>query len=136
MMIDVWHTIGGYFYDVFIVRLDWWAWVGIVAQLLFTARFIVQWIASERAGRSVVPVAFWWFSIGGGIMLLVYALFRRDPVFILGQGLGLGIYARNLWFVLRERAQQPTPADGFVGNSDATRSPASGREREIASRRP
>jgi lipid-A-disaccharide synthase-like uncharacterized protein len=116
MMIDIWHTIGGYFYDVFIVRLDWWAWVGIIAQLLFTARFVVQWIASERAGKSVMPIAFWWFSIGGGIMLLVYALFRRDPVFILGQGLGLGIYARNLWFVLRERARRMVMADPLGNN--------------------
>jgi lipid-A-disaccharide synthase-like uncharacterized protein len=135
MMIDVWHTIGGYFYDVFIVRLDWWAWVGILAQLLFTARFLVQWIASERAGRSVMPVAFWWFSIGGGIMLLVYALFRRDPVFILGQALGLGIYARNLWFVLRERASLTMQVDGVASNPTETRPPPTGREREIASER-
>jgi lipid-A-disaccharide synthase-like uncharacterized protein len=135
MMIDVWHTIGGYFYDVFIVRLDWWAWVGILAQLLFTARFIVQWIASERAGRSVMPVAFWWFSIGGGIMLLIYALFRRDPVFILGQGLGLGIYARNLWFVLRERASLARRIDSAASSPEETRAPRTGREREIASER-
>jgi lipid-A-disaccharide synthase-like uncharacterized protein len=134
MMIDIWHTTGGYFYDVFIVRLDWWAWVGILAQLLFTARFIVQWIASERAGRSVMPVAFWWFSIGGGIMLLVYALFRRDPVFILGQGLGLGIYARNLWLVLRERASLARRAKAGAGGDDP-RAPRPGREGEIASER-
>ena len=103
MIVDLWHTIGGYFYDVFIVKLDWWAWVGVLAQLLFTARFVVQWVASERAGRSVVPLAFWLFSIGGGILLLVYALFRRDPVFILGQAFGVWVYARNLDFVLRER---------------------------------
>jgi lipid-A-disaccharide synthase-like uncharacterized protein len=103
MMIDLWHYIGGYFYDVFVVKLDWWAWVGIFAQLLFTARFVVQWIASERAKRSVIPTAFWWLSISGGLMLFIYALFRRDPVFILGQGLGMVIYARNLWFVLNEQ---------------------------------
>ena len=103
MMIDLWHVIGDYFYDVFVLKLDWWAWVGIVAQLLFTARFVVQWIASERAGKSVIPMAFWWFSITGGTLLLVYALYRKDPVFILGQALGLGIYMRNIVFVLRER---------------------------------
>ncbi|MBV8564160.1 MAG: lipid-A-disaccharide synthase N-terminal domain-containing protein [Methylobacteriaceae bacterium] len=103
MIVDLWHTIGGYFYDVFVVKLDWWAWVGVLAQLLFTTRFVVQWIASERAGRSVVPLAFWLFSIGGGILLLIYALFRRDPVFILGQAFGVWVYARNLDFVLRER---------------------------------
>ncbi len=66
-------------------------------------RFAVQWIASERAGRSIVPTAFWVFSIGGGLLLLIYALHRRDPVFIAGQGLGVFIYLRNLQFVMRER---------------------------------
>ncbi len=71
-------------------------------------RFVVQWIASERVGRSVVPMAFWWFSIGGGVLLLVYALYRRDPVFIVGQAFGVFIYLRNVVFVLRERkAGQP-----------------------------
>jgi lipid-A-disaccharide synthase-like uncharacterized protein len=111
MMIDLWHAVGGYFYQVFVVRLDWSAWVGIVAQLLFTARFVVQWIASERAGRSVVPFAFWIFSIGGGVLLLIYALFRGDPVFIIGQGFGVWVYARNLVFVLRER-RQARPNEG------------------------
>jgi lipid-A-disaccharide synthase-like uncharacterized protein len=86
-----------------VVQLDWWVALGFVAQALFTMRFAVQWIASERAGRSVVPTAFWIFSIGGGILLLIYALHRRDPVFIAGQGLGVFIYLRNLQFVLRER---------------------------------
>ena len=103
MIVDLWHTIGGYFYDVFVLKLDWWAWVGLVAQALFTGRFLVQWIASERAGRSVIPFSFWILSIGGGLLLLVYALYRRDPVFILGQGFGVVIYLRNLVFVLRER---------------------------------
>jgi lipid-A-disaccharide synthase-like uncharacterized protein len=103
MMVDLWHNVGGYFYDVFVRKLDWWAWVGIVAQLLFTARFLVQWIASERAGHSVVPASFWVLSIFGGFMLLIYALLQRDPVFILGQGAGLGIYLRNLTFVMRDR---------------------------------
>jgi lipid-A-disaccharide synthase-like uncharacterized protein len=86
-----------------VVQLDWWIALGFVAQALFTMRFAVQWIASERAGRSVVPMAFWVFSIGGGLLLLIYALHRRDPVFIAGQGLGVFIYLRNLQFVLRER---------------------------------
>ena len=103
MIIDLWHAMGGYFYDVFVRRLDWWAYVGLLAQALFTGRFLVQWIASERAGRSVIPTAFWLLSIAGGTLLLVYALFRRDPVFILGQGLGVLIYLRNLHFVLRGR---------------------------------
>ena len=103
MIADLWLAIGGYFYDVFVLKLDWWAWVGIVAQLLFTARFVVQWLASEKAGKSVIPMAFWWFSISGGTLLLVYALYRKDAVFILGQGLGLGIYVRNIVLVGRER---------------------------------
>ena len=66
-------------------RLDWWVLLGFVAQVLFTMRFLVQWIASERAGHSVIPMAFWIFSIVGGVLLLVYALYRKDPVFIAGQ---------------------------------------------------
>src|SRR5882757_535944 len=100
MLIDLLNALGGYFYDVFVVRLDWWLALGFLAQGLFTARFLVQWIASERAGKSVMPIAFWFFSIGGGALLLVYALYRRDPVFILGQALGLVVYIRNLYFIL------------------------------------
>ena len=103
MLVDLSRAIGAYFHDVFVMQLDWWVALGFVAQGLFTMRFLVQWIASERAGRSVMPLAFWLFSIGGGVLLLVYALYRRDPVFIAGQGLGVFIYVRNLYFVLRER---------------------------------
>jgi lipid-A-disaccharide synthase-like uncharacterized protein len=98
-------AIGAYLHDVFVQQFDWWVVLGFIAQALFSARFFVQWIASERAGRSVVPAAFWWFSICGGFLLFVYALYRRDPVFIAGQGLGLFIYLRNLYFVMRERGQ-------------------------------
>ena len=73
-----------------------WIGIGLVGQLLFTSRFLVQWIASERRRESVVPVAFWWFSLAGGVTLLSYALWRHDPVFILGQAMGLVVYARNL----------------------------------------
>jgi lipid-A-disaccharide synthase-like uncharacterized protein len=81
----------------------WWVMIGLGGQLLFTARFLVQWIASERAGRSVVPLAFWYLSIGGGLVLLTYALYRRDPVFILGQAMGIFIYGRNLWLIHAEQ---------------------------------
>lgn len=81
----------------------WWVAFGLGGQLMFTARFLVQWIASERAGRSVVPVAFWYFSIGGGVILLAYAIYRADPVFILGQSLGVFIYSRNLWMIHTEK---------------------------------
>ena len=78
-----------------------WLGIGLLGQALFSARFLVQWIASERRKRSVVPLAFWYFSIGGGLTLLAYAIYRRDPVFILGQGAGLFVYARNLWLIYR-----------------------------------
>ena len=105
MLVDLQRVVGNYLHDVFVVQLDWWIVLGCVAQALFTMRFLVQWIASERAGRSVIPMAFWVFSIGGGVLLFVYALYRRDPVFILGQGLGVFIYLRNLYFVMREHRQ-------------------------------
>jgi lipid-A-disaccharide synthase-like uncharacterized protein len=80
-----------------------WVCVGLGGQLLFSGRFLIQWLASERAKRSVVPVAFWWLSIAGGLTLLAYALYRADPVFILGQSLGVVIYSRNLWLIHAER---------------------------------
>jgi lipid-A-disaccharide synthase-like uncharacterized protein len=103
LLIDVSHAIGAYLTDVFITRLDWWVLLGLAAQALFTMRFLVQWIASERVGHSVIPVAFWLFSIGGGLLLLVYALNRKDIVFIAGQAFGVFVYLRNLQFVLRDR---------------------------------
>jgi lipid-A-disaccharide synthase-like uncharacterized protein len=78
-----------------------WLGFGLVGQAFFSARFLVQWIASERRKQSVVPVQFWYFSVGGGLMLLAYAIYRQDPVFILGQGAGLFVYARNLYFIRR-----------------------------------
>ena len=103
MLVDISHAVGSYLVDVFVTRLDWWVVLGFAAQALFTMRFLVQWIASERAGRSVIPVAFWYFSICGGVLLLAYALYRRDAVFIAGQGFGVFVYLRNLYFVLRDR---------------------------------
>jgi lipid-A-disaccharide synthase-like uncharacterized protein len=102
MLVDLTREIGDYMHEVFIVQLDWWIALGFVAQLLFTARFAVQWIASERQNRMVIPIAFWFFSLGGGILLLVYAIHRRDPVFIAGQAFGIFVYARNLYFELRD----------------------------------
>lgn len=80
----------------------WWVAFGLFGQLMFTGRFLVQWIASERARRSVIPLAFWYFSLAGGAILLSYAIYRGDPVFILGQTLGVLIYSRNLWLIRRE----------------------------------
>ncbi len=81
----------------------WWVVVGLCGQLMFSMRFIIQWISSERARKSVMPIAFWYFSIGGGVILFAYAVYRRDPVFILGQSTGLVIYARNLYLIYAER---------------------------------
>ncbi len=92
-----------WFQVVFVDQFDVWVILGFVAQAMFMMRFVVQWIASERAGRSIVPVAFWFFSVAGGALLLTYAIIRKDPVFIAGQGLGLLIYFRNLWFIFKER---------------------------------
>jgi len=75
--------------------------VGFGGQALFASRFIIQWLKSEGAKKSVIPVAFWYFSIGGGAVLLLYAIWRQDPVIMCGQGLGLFIYARNLYFIIR-----------------------------------
>jgi lipid-A-disaccharide synthase-like uncharacterized protein len=103
MLVNLSQAVGSYLQNVFVVQVSWWVLLGYVGQVLFGMRFIVQWIASERVGRSVIPVAFWFFSIGGGLVLLVYALYIRDPVFIIGQGLGLFVYLRNIYFVFRER---------------------------------
>ena len=105
MLADLSHAVGNYLLDVFSHGLDIGILIGYVAQFLFAMRFVVQWIASERAGRSVVPTAFWFFSIGGGLMLLGYAFYRRDPVFILGQAFGVFVYLRNLQFVLRKKGE-------------------------------
>jgi lipid-A-disaccharide synthase-like uncharacterized protein len=80
-----------------------WLAVGLLGQAMFSARFLVQWIASERRKESVVPTPFWYFSIGGGLTLFAYAVYRMDPVFILGQGAGVFIYARNLYFIRARR---------------------------------
>ena len=103
MLVDLSQAVGAYLQNVFVMKLSWWVLLGYAGQALFTMRFVVQWIATERARKSVIPVAFWFFSIGGGVLLFGYALSRRDPVFILGQGLGLFVYLRNLYFVYRER---------------------------------
>ncbi|MEQ1528185.1 MAG: lipid-A-disaccharide synthase N-terminal domain-containing protein [Methylococcales bacterium] len=79
-----------------------WLAVGFLGQALFSARFIVQWLKSEKEKKSVFPVAFWYFSIAGGVTLLAYAVYREDPVFIVGQLTGLFIYFRNLYFIVYE----------------------------------
>jgi len=80
-----------------------WVLLGFLGQALFSCRFLIQWIASERRGASVIPTAFWWFSLGGGLCLLVYAISRQDPVFIVGQASGLVVYTRNLILLRKTR---------------------------------
>ena len=85
-----------------------WLGLGFFAQLMFSARFLVQWLASERAGKSIMPLLFWYLSIAGSLLLLAYSIHRKDPVFILGQSMGLLIYSRNLYLIRREKkAAQP-----------------------------
>jgi len=105
MLADLSQAVGHYLLDVFVGKFEIGILIGYVAQFLFAMRFVVQWIASERAGRSVVPMTFWFFSIGGGLMLLGYAFYRRDPVFIIGQAFGVFVYLRNLQFILRSKAR-------------------------------
>ena len=80
-----------------------WLLIGFLGQALFASRFILQWFKSEMEGRSVIPVNFWYCSIGGGVVLLLYAIHKLDPVFILGQASGLIVYSRNLYLISRER---------------------------------
>jgi len=79
-----------------------WLILGFLGQALFSMRFLIQWIYSEKNKKSIIPIAFWYFSLAGGITLLSYALLRQDPVFIAGQGLGLFVYIRNLMFIRKE----------------------------------
>jgi lipid-A-disaccharide synthase-like uncharacterized protein len=81
-----------------------WLAVGFAGQILFFMRFFFQWLASEKKKESIIPLSFWYFSIGGGLLLFLYSLYRKDPVFIAGQGLGIFIYARNLYFIYRKKS--------------------------------
>ena len=127
MLIQYGQALGDYLYDVFVAKFDFWLAFGLVAQLLFTARFLVQWISSERAGQSVMPMAFWFFSMGGGLMTLVYGIAKREPVIIIGQSLATIIYIRNIMLIVRNRgrrrrrwiADHPRPGTGAgsAGNS-------------------
>ncbi|WP_448952728.1 lipid-A-disaccharide synthase N-terminal domain-containing protein [Labrys neptuniae] len=110
MLADLSHAVGGYLFNIFYVKFDPWIAFGFLGQFFFTMRFGVQWWASEKAGKSVIPFSFWILSIGAGFMLLVYAIVRADPVYIVGQGAGLLIYFRNIWFVIKERAAERAKA--------------------------
>ncbi|MGF1447547.1 MAG: lipid-A-disaccharide synthase N-terminal domain-containing protein [Pikeienuella sp.] len=99
-------TLGEWLMRLLLVDSWWGVWIalfGLTAQAVFMARMLVQWIASERARRSVVPVAFWWLSLAGALMLLIYGVLRRDIVIILAQSFGLVVYLRNLALIRSER---------------------------------
>ena len=84
--------------------------LGMLGQVMFFSRFLVQWIASEKKGKSTIPVSFWHLSIGGGLLLLIYALWRKDPVITLGQLVGLFVYVRNLILIHRHKTAQAADA--------------------------
>lgn len=92
-----------------------WLIIGLIGQGIFSARFIVQWLVSEKEKRSVIPVAFWHLSLLGGITLLFYAIYKQDPVFILGQSTGVFIYARNLFLIYRERSSRLSKSNVVKG---------------------
>ena len=79
-----------------------WLTIGFIGQAMFTMRFVIQWITSEKRKKSVIPTAFWFFSVAGGMTLLSYAIYRKDPVFILGQSFGILVYCRNLYLIYKE----------------------------------
>ena len=85
------------------MKFDYWLIIGFCGQILFSLRFLVQWLASEKAKKSVIPVSFWYLSIGGSLVLAIYAFHRKDPVFIVGQSAGFLIYIRNLWLISEEK---------------------------------
>ena len=117
-----------------------WLIIGFAGQALFTARFLVQWIVSERKRDSVVPVAFWWLSLLGGLTLLSYASYRQDPVIIVGQGMGLVVYARNLMLVgkAKRRAARRRRSEAVESASEAAthgahnHQPHRGHDRAVA----
>ena len=111
MMIQYGQALGDYLYDVFVAKFDFWLAFGLLAQLFFTARFLVQWISSERAGLSVIPIAFWFFSMGGGLMTLVYGIVKREPVIIVGQALATIIYIRNIMLIVKNRGRASETLD-------------------------
>ncbi len=105
MLIQFGTALGNYLYDIFVAKFDFWLAFGLVAQLAFAARFLVQWIMSERAGKSVVPMAFWFFSVAGGTMTLIYGLVKREPIIIFGQLLSNVIYVRNIMLIWKNHAK-------------------------------
>ena len=103
MSADIWTHFISYLDQVFVKSFDGWAVIGYIGQIFFFMRFGVQWYASERAGRSYIPLSFWYLSIGGSLLLLAYGIFRREPIIIMGQGPNVLIYVRNLMLISKEK---------------------------------
>lgn len=97
-------------------HLNYWVLVGLLGQVAFSLRFIVQWMVSERKKESVIPIAFWYLSLLGGVILFVYALHRRDIVFTIGQGSGLIVYIRNIVLISRKKRVEPA-SDGHTSGT-------------------
>ena len=91
------------------LKIDFWIIMGFIGQALFTMRFLVQWVESERKKTSVIPVSFWYFSLAGGLTLLIYAVHRQDPVFILAYLPGNVIYFRNLYLIRKKKHRARLP---------------------------
>jgi lipid-A-disaccharide synthase-like uncharacterized protein len=111
MLIQFGQALSAYLYDIFVAKFDFWLAFGLAAQLAFAARFLVQWIMSERAGKSVVPMAFWFFSVAGGTMTLIYGLVKREPIIIFGQLLSNIIYVRNIMLIWKNHARESQTLD-------------------------
>jgi len=104
---SVFNFVTDFFHDLSVrypkFQLDFWVIFGFIGQAMFSMRFIIQWIASEKRKESVIPVSFWYFSLGGGLILLIYAIRQMDPVFIAAYLLNPIIYFRNLYFIYKKR---------------------------------
>lgn len=98
-----------------LTQVNFWVIIGFIGQFLFGSRFFVQWIISEKRGESVIPEVFWYLSMAGSTILMIYAIYRRDPVFIVGQCSGLFIYARNIMLICKKKKllTTTTPNEGF-----------------------
>lgn len=101
-------------YRGFLENLDWWVIFGLVGQLMFTMRFVVQWIVSEKKGKSTIPTVFWYFSLSGGMVLFIYAIQIKNLVFMIGQGAGLIIYVRNLMLISKHKKQKKASFESEV----------------------
>ncbi|MBP9855450.1 MAG: lipid-A-disaccharide synthase N-terminal domain-containing protein [Candidatus Omnitrophica bacterium] len=88
------------------IKEQYWLYIGFLGQFLFGARFLVQWVCSEIKQESYMPVVFWYFSLSGGLILLLYSIFKKDPVFIVGQSMGLIVYLRNIRLIFKKKKME------------------------------